>query len=160
MNTDASSPTTEPATAIEPQLPAEPADPDTAGGATEGEGEQADRGNREAARYRRQLRDTEAERDALRERITGYERAEAERLAADVLTDPADLWAAGVKLDDLRSEDGALDAEKVTAAVAGIAEARPHWRRPPTPRPDRRQGGGQHDATGGRRSWSDALRNR
>lgn len=114
----------------------------------------------EAARYRRQLRDTEAERDALRERITGYERQEAERLAAAGLVDPTDMWAAGVKLDDLRDDKGNLDSDKVAAAVASLIEQRPHWRRPATPKPDYRQGGGQADSIHTGRPWHDALSNR
>ncbi|ONM47168.1 hypothetical protein [Nocardia donostiensis] len=90
-------------------------------------------GNREAAKYRRQLRDTETERDQLRERVTAYERAEVERLVADHLADPADLWVAGTELDALRGKGGAVDPEKVKAAVAELLEQRPHWRkhRPP-----------------------------
>lgn len=87
-------------------------------------------GNREAAKYRRQLRDTENERDTLRERVTGYERAEVERLVADRLADPADLWVAGTELDSLRGKDGAIAPEKVKAAVAELLEQRPHWKRP------------------------------
>ncbi|NKY57229.1 hypothetical protein [Nocardia flavorosea] len=114
----------------------------------------------EAARYRRQLRDTEAERDSLRERITGYERGEAERLAAAGLADPTDMWAGGVRLDDLRGEDGQIDPEKVAAAVSTLTEQRPHWRRPTTPRPDMRQGGGHADCLSSTTPWHEALSNR
>lgn len=75
--------------------------------------------NRREARYRRQLRDTEAERDALAEQITAMRRAEAERLAADTITEPAALWAAGTDLEDLIGDDGNIDPAKVaTAATA------------------------------------------
>jgi hypothetical protein len=39
--------------------------------------------SREAASYRRRLRHAEAERDDLRGRLEGYERAEVERIARD-----------------------------------------------------------------------------
>lgn len=86
-------------------------------------------GNREAAKYRRQLREAETERDGLRERVTAYERAEVERLAADRLTDPADLWTGGTDLETLRGKDGRIDPEKVRAAIDGVLEAHPHWQR-------------------------------
>ncbi|MGI5222280.1 hypothetical protein [Nocardia sp. CA-290969] len=95
----------------------------------ETEEEQKNPAARQAAKYRRQLRDTEAERDGLRERVTGYERAEVERLVADSLADPADLWVAGTELDALRAEDGSIDPEKVNKTVAELLEQRPHWKR-------------------------------
>ncbi len=114
-------------------------------------------GNAEAAKYRRQLRDTEADRDGLRERLTGYERREAERVAANTLADGADLWAAGTTLDDLRSDDGTLDEAKIAAAAQSITADRPHWAKPRTPRPDRRHGGTQAPEKAARTSWADAL---
>lgn len=88
---------------------------------------------KEAASYRRKLREAEAERDALRTRAEALERKEVERQVTDgvqALADGSDLWAAGIALDDLRAEGGSLDPEKVTAAKEQVLEARPHWRRP------------------------------
>ncbi|UAK35201.1 hypothetical protein K8O92_16080 [Nocardia asteroides] len=92
-------------------------------------------GNREAAKYRRQLRETETERDALRERVTAYERTEVERLAADRLADPSDLWTGGTDLETLRGKDGAIDPAKVGKAIEGVLESHPHWQRATRPRP-------------------------
>lgn len=97
--------------------------------------------NREAAKRRRQLREVEAERDALRERLDSYDRAEVERLAADHLADPGDLWLS-TSIADLRSDDGALDTEKVAAELARVTAERPHWRKQP-PRPEVHQGAGR-----------------
>ena len=70
--------------------------------------------SREAASYRRRLRETEAERDQLREQLDRCRRAEVERLAsADGLAVAGDVWLHGATLDTLRGEDGAIDAETV-----------------------------------------------
>ena len=83
---------------------------------------------REAASYRTRLRETEAERDTLRARIDRADRADAERIAAESMTDPADLWLTA-QLDGMRGEDGELDAERVSAEVARVLRDRPHWRK-------------------------------
>lgn len=85
--------------------------------------------DREAAKYRRRLRDTEAERDGLRSRLETLQRAEAERLAADHLADGTDLWLAGAQLADMLDDDGNLDAAKVAETAAQLGTDRPHWRR-------------------------------
>ncbi|MGV9540732.1 hypothetical protein ACWDSF_05345 [Nocardia beijingensis] len=103
--------------------------------ATETDSGEQPNGNREAAKYRRQLRETETERDALRERVTAYERAEVERLAADRLADPSDLWTGGTDLEMLRGKDGAIDPAKVGKAIEGVLESHPHWQRTTRPRP-------------------------
>jgi hypothetical protein len=82
------------------------------------------------AKYRTQLRDTESERDQLRDRLERRDRADVERMVAHRLTDPADLWLAGVNVDDLRGEDGEIDTEKVDAAIVATLEAHPHWAAP------------------------------
>lgn len=47
-------------------------------------------------------------------------------MAADRLADPTDMWRHdGIQLVELLGEDGAPDAERVTAAVAGVVEAHP-----------------------------------
>lgn len=75
-------------------------------------------GNSEAAKWRRRLRDAEAERDALTERLAGLQRAEAERLAGEHIAKSSALWAAGVDLADLLTDEGQVDPEKVAAAAA------------------------------------------
>lgn len=97
------------------------------------------KGNREA-RYRRQLRDTEAERDTLRGQIAAMQRGEAERLAGTQLSKPAALWAAGTELTALLDDKGNVDPAKVAAAAetaaTALGAAAPRRR----PLPDRAQG--------------------
>ncbi len=88
--------------------------------------------NAEAAKYRRRLREAEADRDRLAGLVTGHQRTEVERLAssgagAAALADGADLWAAGVELGDLLDEDGGVDAAKVAAAAAKVLAQHPAW---------------------------------
>lgn len=110
---------------------------------------------KEAARYRRQLRETEAERDTLRERVEAMQRAEVERLAGH-LSQPSAIWAAGVELADVLDEDGNVDPGKVTPAVTAAAESLGLARASRTPRPDPSQGA---TGTGPRRNeWAEALR--
>jgi hypothetical protein len=128
-------------------------------------------GNSEAAKYRRQLREVEAERDqlktqldtsqvtALQGRIDDMNRAEAERLAGTHLADGKDLWLTGTTVADLLDDDGRLSAEKVTAAAQSITTDRPHWSRRHTaaaPSGEVTSRGKIDDAPN--RSWSDLLR--
>lgn len=85
---------------------------------------------REAAKYRRRLRDTEAERDTLASQVQTLQRAEAERVAATLLADPADLWLTG---DDLESvlTDARVDPDKVKARAEQITGTRPGLAVPP-----------------------------
>lgn len=105
-------------------------------------------GNREAARYRRKLRDTETERDQanterdqLHTRLTAMQRAEVERLAADTLADPADVWRDGAELAGLLDDDGNVDPAKVTKAARTVRQAHPHWSKPRRPRTPSTAGG-------------------
>lgn len=101
--------------------------------------EAAEGGNREAARYRRRLRDTEAQRDTLAERVAGFQRAEAERIAASgprALNDGADLWS-GVELAEVLDDQGNVSPDAVADAVKGVLSDKPHYAKPA---PDLKQG--------------------
>jgi len=115
-------------------------------------------GNAEAAKYRTRLREVETERDTVSERLTGYQRREAERLAADKLSRPGDLWLDGAEVGGLLDDEGRLDEEKVAAAVAGVLDGRPQLEAGRVrPRPDAAQGGsGAPQAPG----WGDVLQGR
>ncbi|WP_137875248.1 hypothetical protein [Rhodococcus sp. Q] len=84
------------------------------------EQEQADEpnGNREAAKYRRRLRETEAERDTLTQRVEALQRAEVDRIATAAKLKPEALWASGAELPALLTDTGTVDAELVAAAIA------------------------------------------
>ncbi len=77
----------------------------------------ADTPNREAARYRRRLRDTETERDTLKARLEALQRAQVDGIAQGLGVKPAALWAAGADLEGLCDDNGVPDAGKVKAAA-------------------------------------------
>ena len=109
---------------------------------------------REAANYRRRLRDTEAERDELRARVDDYDRREVERLAADRLIDPRDLWAM-TTVDGLRGDDGTIDLEKARDEIGRVVQARPHWAKP---MPDLHQGARQTAQEGPRSPFGQVIK--
>lgn len=86
------------------------------------------KGDREAAKLRKRAQAAETERDALAERVATLQRGEVERLAAGEggLADGADLWSAA-DLEALQDEQGNIDAEAVTQAVADLLKAKPHY---------------------------------
>lgn len=123
------------------------------------ESEVKDGGNGEAARYRRRLRDTETERDALANRVERLQRAEIERHAADRLSVVGDLFAVGgVQIADLLTEDGDVDRGLVDTAVFGLLEQRPGLAKP-----KQQQKGpiitGHRAGAGSGTEWSDVLQN-
>ncbi|WP_017602175.1 hypothetical protein [Nocardiopsis lucentensis] len=87
--------------------------------------------HREAARYRTQLRATEAERDALAGRLETLQRAEAERHAqgGNGLHNGADLWVFGADVSELLDDDGRVSPDKVSERVNTILDERPYLRR-------------------------------
>lgn len=82
-----------------------------------------DPARRPRAKYRRRLREAEAERDALQETVTAMRRADVERIAADVLKMPNALWKSGIDVGDLLDDNGRTYAEKVTTAAETAREA-------------------------------------
>jgi hypothetical protein len=87
----------------------------------------------EAKRNRIAAHTAAQERDSLRSRIDSYDRREVERQIADRVQSPSDFWLT-VQLQDLRDEEGQIDAERVAERVDQVLGERPHWRR--TERPD------------------------
>lgn len=78
------------------------------------------------ARYRVERNEARTERDALAERVARMQRSEIERLAADALAHPADLFnLSGNDPADYLTEAGEVDADKVAADVAEILAERP-----------------------------------
>lgn len=125
-------PTTTEPTTTEPTEPASTPDaPDDPG---------TDGGDREAAKYRRRLRETEAERDTLTASVDSLRRQLVDNLAAPALVDPGDLWRLGVDLADLLADDGAVDVDKVNGAIEAVLAERPHLAAPRAPRADLGQG--------------------
>ena len=84
------------------------------------------------AKYRVQLREAEAQRDALAATVEAMQLLRGrERIAGATIQKPSALWAAGCPLADLLNDDGTVDARKVTAAASaaqqslGLAATRP-----------------------------------
>lgn len=113
----------------------EPTEPDTTSEPTDTTSEPAettpesadtapgDKAAREAAKYRRRLREVEAERDRLAEQVQALQQAEIERLSYDkYYVKGAAIWAGGYTVSDLIGEDGRPDETKVAAAAADVAE--------------------------------------
>lgn len=120
---------------------------------------------REAAKWRRKLRDVEAERDGLAAQLEETQRrllaSELDRLPVK-LADPGDLERFGTPIGELVDEAGAIDAEKVAAAVAGLLDERPYLAAPKaTPPPSQKAKpdlkGGSDPTTSVGLSWGDVL---
>lgn len=79
-------------------------------------------GNKEAAKYRRRLRDTETERDQLRGQLEEMQRGEVERIAVERgrLRNAAIVWQSA-ELSELLAEGGAVDGDKVLRVVENVA---------------------------------------
>lgn len=91
--------------------------------------------NSEAARWRHQCREAEAQRDALTERLVGYQRRECEHAIADLLDEPADLWNIGLAdYTAFYTQTGELDEAELRAAAGALIETRPKLAKPAGPR--------------------------
>ena len=88
--------------------------------------------NQEAAKYRRQLRAVETERDTLAAHLEANRRAQAEAAAAEVLQRPNILWRLGVDTKQLLDPNGVIDPNlvrqqaKALADEYGLTPGRPH----------------------------------
>lgn len=143
---------TAPETTDDPNNPQTEAQPAQEGGSDDPA--DASTQSREAARYRRRLRATEAERDQLSERVKVLQRAEVERRAAGRLATPGDLWLTDAELADMLDDDGVVDGEKVNATVDRILADRPNWQRTTAPAYD----GGARTTAPPVATWQDILR--
>lgn len=82
--------------------------------------------NAEAAKWRVAAREAQTERDELRAKLDSFLRADAERIAAEFLAVPGDLFdVVGATLDDLLDDDGRVSAEKVKELADAAVKARP-----------------------------------
>lgn len=82
---------------------------------------------KEARKYRRRAQTAEAERDTLKARLETLQRGEVERLVADRLADPADVWRDGATLDALLDDDGNIDPKRVDDLTKTLLAAHAHW---------------------------------
>lgn len=113
--------------------------------------------NREM-RYRLERNSAREELAAAQERIQGLQRAEVERLAADALAQPADLFSlSGNGVSDYLNPDGFVDAERVAADVAAVLAERPGLRKN-QPAFDPTQGTGGAPTKVEKPSWDSLFR--
>ncbi|MCV7053598.1 hypothetical protein [Mycolicibacterium gilvum] len=82
---------------------------------------------KEARKYRRRAQTAESERDTLKARLEILQRGEVERLVADRLADPADVWRDGATLDTLLDDDGNIDPKRVDDLTKTLLAAHAHW---------------------------------
>ncbi|WP_235663995.1 hypothetical protein [Mycolicibacter terrae] len=120
-------------------------------------GSQEPKSNREA-RYRVERNEARAERDELAQRVAVLQTRELERIAAEHISNPADLLTlSGKTLADFLGEDGELDTEAVVTAANDLLGTRPGLRKPhPATDLTQGQGGTTHR---GQPAWADLLRN-
>lgn len=82
--------------------------------------------NKEAARYRVKLRETEAKLEAAEARVTTLMKRAAESHVADKLSVPSDLWDVGkANIADLLDDNGDLDTDALDDLVGEMLSARP-----------------------------------
>lgn len=148
MNTDQSNPESEDVETVEAHT--ETMD-------TEDNGERTKAG-REAAKYRRQLREVETHRDQLLAQVSAFR----DDLLASVLSqrinvgshredmqklqEPSDLFTVGkVNRDDLFNDDNTLNTDRLQDAARALYETRPSLFLPMFPPPDPAQGAHGYD---------------
>lgn len=80
--------------------------------------ETASNPNREAAKYRKQLRETEVERDQLLSTVEALQRSIIEtHISTTFEVEPAGVFASGVELSAFLTEDGVIDPDKTRDVV-------------------------------------------
>lgn len=104
----------------------DPAEGTPPAGTDQDQGKPASRQDRRDRQARQRAQELEAERDALAARLDARDRAEVTRLAGEILAQGSDLLdLGGVSLDDLRDENGDINADEVAAMAAALVETRP-----------------------------------
>lgn len=109
----------EPIEVEEPEAPEEPQEPV--------------KGGNEAAKYRRQLREAEAARDAALADVRELQQALVGSAVAGRLANAED-FGKFVEFDSLLGEDGKLDQAKITESVDSLLQDRPYLAAQPVPR--------------------------
>ncbi|MCU1697856.1 MAG: hypothetical protein JWR34_3919 [Mycobacterium sp.] len=122
----------------------------------EGNDTEAQNPSREAAKWRTQFREAEAERDALAQRIEALQTRELERIAGRHLSAPTDLLTLSARqLGDFITDAGEVNPELVASVAAEVLASRPGLR-PSHPAIDPTQGTGSPPPKA-QPGWSDLL---
>lgn len=91
--------------------------------ASEGTEKDSENPNREAAKYRRQLRDVEAQRDTLTGQVEAMQKAMIENEVARAGYKPAAFWSRDENTaDQFFTEDGSLDTDALADAITTTAD--------------------------------------
>lgn len=114
--------------------------------------------SRREAKYRREARAAQEERDQLQKRLDNVLRSKAAELAGQVLEDGSDLWPAGVRLSDLIGEDGELDSSLVRAAAEQVLRDHRHWGRSRRTASGLKSGASNPSSEAPTTSWASVLR--
>lgn len=80
------------------------------------------------AKYRIALREAEAQRDQLKERLDKRDRAEVEHLVSSRLIDPQDLWHVVSLADLLDPDSGDISPQLIDECLERVIKEHPHWR--------------------------------
>lgn len=86
----------------------------------DGDEDTTDPAKREAIKYRRRLRETEAERDALAERVAGLTRTIVSDVVAGQIS-PEAFFLAGHEPADFMNDDGTVRRDELDAAVSEVS---------------------------------------
>ncbi|BBX33934.1 hypothetical protein MMAG44476_23132 [Mycolicibacterium mageritense DSM 44476 = CIP 104973] len=153
-----------PASTDEEHPPASEADTDRDDTDDTDDGNADGKGNREAAKLRKRAQKAEAERDeartqrdAAQDMLTKTRQSIVDTAVHAAGVDPRLIAAAGHTVETLVGEDGLIDHDKLSAAIAETAR---EFRVPPKsrpPQPNRQQGTGSGQPHG-QSSWSSALK--
>jgi hypothetical protein len=123
-----------PATNVAPE-PADQPQPDDSATNVAPDTDEPESANHREARYRTELRAVQAERDAMAEQLGAYRRDHCQRVVADLLEQPADLWQIGQADPSAFFNDaGELDETELRAAAGALVDERPRLARPRGPR--------------------------
>ncbi|MCT2042516.1 hypothetical protein M3D15_04105 [Pseudoclavibacter alba] len=80
-----------------------------------------DRGNNEAAKYRRKLREVEGQRDQLTEQLNTIRRTVIDRQVKALGYEPEGFWAGGAELEQFLNDEGHINDEAVETTAREIA---------------------------------------
>ncbi len=172
MTTPTNSPATDPISSEQTDTPAGapgPSDATATGGGepdphdntAEGttEVDEQDSSNSEAAKRRRQLRETQTELATTRDQLSTYQRRHAEQAIADVLTVPSDLFEVGQQnlADFIDAATGDIRTGELRTAAASLVEQRPQLGTNYQPPFTGDYGHGVRQSASGDTSWASVL---
>lgn len=130
-------PAPDPASPIEPSQSEPEETPEEAAEEAQRDGPEGRAKGKEAATYRRRLRETEARLAEVEAKWEAVCRGQVEQIATDVhWPNPAAVWLLGLDLADVLDDDGKVDLEKAREAVRKLGKLNGIGDGPRRPAPD------------------------